>query len=148
RHAPLRRVIAALDATAGANQHVQVTPAVRAVELATVTVETFGAESLIETIRRTRRLAEEQHGSNTPAQELTGHGAQQEPADALSLHALKRVDLVQLAGKARHAAVVGCAFRERYQLALLIPHDETKPAVIRDRERLAPLALSQLAGWT
>src|SRR5438034_308028 len=115
------------------NQRVQVAPAVCAVELAAVTIETFCAECLIEAIGRIRSLPKEKHGGNATAQKLTRHLAEQQPTDALALNALKRVDLVQLPGKARHAAIVRCSLRECDELAIVVLDDETKPTAVRDR---------------
>jgi hypothetical protein len=129
-------------ATAPGNQDVKVTPAVRAVELATVTVKTFCPERLIEPVGRIRGLSEEQHRGNALTQKLTRHIAEQEPTEALVLNALQRVDLIQLPGKARHSAIVRYSLRERYQLAVGILDDEAKPAAVGNRKRLPPLSLS------
>jgi hypothetical protein len=60
----------------------------------------------------------------------------------VTLNALQRVDLIQLAAKARHAAIVRPALRERDQLSIVILDDEAKPAAVGDGERLAPLSFS------
>src|SRR5207245_484458 len=54
------------------NESVQVTPAVPAVELALVTVQSLGAERLIEPVGRIRGLAKEQHGRDALAEKPDG----------------------------------------------------------------------------
>jgi hypothetical protein len=136
-----------LGGAALGNQFVQIAPPVRAVKLALLTVKTFRTECLIESIRRICGFAEQQHGGNAPAQELSRHIAEQKPTNTLSLNALNCVDLIQLPDKARHATIVKGSLCERHELSIVILDDETKPAAVGDRKRFAPLPLSQFVGW-
>jgi len=60
----------------------------------------------------------------------------------LTLNSLKRIDLIQLASKARHAAIVWRSLRERDELAIVVLDDEAKPTAVGDRKRFPPLSLS------
>jgi len=60
----------------------------------------------------------------------------------LTLNSLKRIDLIQLASKARHAAIVWRPLRERDELAIVVLDDEAKPTAVGDRKRFPPLSLS------
>ena len=132
--------------TASGDQHAEVTPAVPAVKFASVAVQALGAECFVERVRRIRSVAEEQHGRHALCEELPRHVAEQESADALALHPLKGVDLVQLSCVTRYAAIVRRPLRERDQLTCVVLDDETEPTALRDGEGFPPLSLSQFVG--
>jgi hypothetical protein len=127
-----------------ANQDLQVTPPVRAMEFTTGTIESFRTKGFVESVRRICRLAEEQHGGDAAIEKLTRHIAEQESTDASTMKELKHVDLVQLASIAVHAAVVWSAPCEPDELTIVVLDDKAKPIVIRRHERFLPLPFPEL----
>src|SRR5438128_7337515 len=125
------------------NERAQVAPAVTAMEFALVTVESFGAERLVEAIRRVRRLAEQQHRGHAAVHEPLGYRAQQSSSEPLTLHPLQQVNLVEFPFISGYASIVRSSLREANQLVIVVFDDITKPATVLPVEGFAPLMFPQ-----
>jgi hypothetical protein len=61
----------------------------------------------------------------------------------LTVNTAKRIDLIQLASKLRHTAIVWRPLRKRDELAGVFFDDEAEPAAVSDGKCLPPLSLAR-----
>src|SRR5262245_52913852 len=115
-------------------------------KLAAATVEPPGLKHFVKSIRRIRRLTEEEHRSDASLKETASHMTQKQPTNAPAVKAAQDVNLVEFARKARHPAVVWRPLCKADQFAPIILNDEAKPTPVIDCKRLAPLMLPKLEG--
>ena len=59
------------------------------------------------------------------------------------MNSLQQVDLVELAGRSLHTAIVRCSLREADELASVVFDDIAKPGIVVPLEGFAPLAFSR-----
>src|SRR5438045_14515 len=101
------------------------------------------AEGLVEPVGWIRRFTEKEHRRDASLDEPTRYIAQEKSANALPMKTLQHVNLVQFAHKSRHTTIVARALRKADELTGAILDDKGKPASVRNRKRLPPLALSE-----
>src|SRR5436190_24241779 len=80
------------------DERAQVSPAIAAVELTPVAIETFGAKRVGETVGRVRRFTEQEHRGHAAVHESPRDSAEKDPPEAAPLNTLHQVDLDQIAG--------------------------------------------------
>jgi hypothetical protein len=93
-------------------QLMEITPAVRTVKLSCLTKEPLRAESFVEAVERTARIAEQQHGGNALLEEALGDSIHEPPSQSVSMEPAQDINLVKLPGKAWHTAVMKGSFGE------------------------------------
>jgi hypothetical protein len=99
-------------------------------KLSAIVVESLGAKGLVEMVRWTVGIAEQQHRRDATFDESARDRAEEQPTEALALDALKKIDLVEFTRITGHAAVVGRPFRKANQLAVIVVDDEAEPAAV------------------
>ena len=122
----------------------QIAPTIPAMKLPAAAVESLGPKCFVESIRRIRRFAEEEHRGDASLDEAACHMTQKQPTDAPAVKAAQHINLVEFAGETRHSAIVWRPLCKADRHAVIILDNEAKPTPIINRERLAPLTLPKL----